>query len=72
MFFPWSNSIGGAHSMATDLNLHRKTATMSPETPEGKARDHEVHNRERTWLVCFSLDRSTSAQMGKPHSVREE
>jgi len=64
--------LGMAIRMATDLNLHRKTATVSPETPEGKARDQEVHNRERTWLVCFSLDRSTSAQMGKPHSVRED
>lgn len=58
--------------MATDLNLHRKTATMSPETEEGKARDREVHNRERTWLLCFSLDRSVGAQMGKPFSIKEE
>lgn len=57
--------------MATDLNLHRKTA-LSQDTPEGRARDKEVHNRERTWLLCFALDRSTSAQMGKPHSIREE
>ncbi|KAI0306674.1 fungal-specific transcription factor domain-containing protein [Multifurca ochricompacta] len=64
--------LGMAIRMATDLNLHRKTATISPETPEGKARDQEVHNRERTWLVCFSLDRSTSAQMGKPSSIRED
>lgn len=58
--------------MATDLNLHRKTAVTSQDTPEGRARDKEVHNRERTWLLCFALDRSTSAQMGKPHSIREE
>ncbi|KAI9510279.1 fungal-specific transcription factor domain-containing protein [Russula earlei] len=64
--------LGMAIRMATDLNLHRKTATVSPETPEGKARDQEVHNRERTWLVCFFLDRSTSAQMGKPSSIRED
>lgn len=57
--------------MATDLNLHRKTS-VSQDTPEGRARDKEVHNRERTWLLCFALDRSTSAQMGKPHSIREE
>ena len=57
--------------MATDLNLHRKTA-VTQDTPEGRARDKEVHNRERTWLLCFALDRSTSAQMGKPHSIREE
>lgn len=58
--------------MATDLNLHRKTAVTSQDTQEGKARDLEVHNRERTWILCFCLDRSFSAQMGKPHSIKEE
>lgn len=64
--------LGMAIRMATDLNLHRKSSTVSPDTPEGKARDLEVHNRERTWLVCYSLDRSISAQMGKPHSIKED
>lgn len=59
-------------SMATDMNLHRKTTAASDDTPDGRARDKEVHNRERTWFLCFALDRSTSAQMGKPHSIREE
>ncbi|KAF8136647.1 fungal-specific transcription factor domain-containing protein, partial [Boletus edulis] len=63
--------LGMAIRMATDLNLHRKTA-VSHDTPEARARDKEVHNRERTWLLCFALDRSTSAQMGKPHSIRED
>jgi len=58
--------------MAIDLNLHRKTSTTSPDTQEGKARDLEVHNRERTWMLCFCLDRSFSAQMGKPNSIKEE
>lgn len=58
--------------MATDMNLHRKTTAPVEDTPEGRARDKEVHNRERTWYMCFALDRSLSAQMGKPHSVREE
>ena len=58
--------------MATDLNLHRKTAVSSQDTQEGKARDIEVHNRERTWILCFCLDRSFSAQMGKPSTVKEE
>jgi Fungal specific transcription factor domain len=58
--------------MGTDLNLHRKTAVKSSDTPEGKARDLEVHNRERTWILCFCLDRSFSAQMGKPNSIKEE
>ncbi|KAI0256586.1 fungal-specific transcription factor domain-containing protein [Lactifluus subvellereus] len=64
--------LGMAIRMATDLNLHRKSSTVSPETPEGKARDQEVYNRERTWLVCFCLDRSISAQMGKPSSIKED
>jgi hypothetical protein len=58
--------------MATDLNLHRKTAVTSPDTQEGRARDREVHNRERTWILCYCLDRSFSAQMGKPHCIKEE
>lgn len=58
--------------MATDLNLHRKTAVTSQDTQEGRTRDIEVHNRERTWILCFCLDRSFSAQMGKPSSIKEE
>ncbi|TFK36330.1 fungal-specific transcription factor domain-containing protein [Crucibulum laeve] len=64
--------LGMAIRMGTDLNLHRKTAVTSVDTQEGKARDHEVHNRERTWILCFCLDRSFSAQMGKPHSIKED
>ncbi|KAI6132068.1 hypothetical protein EDD16DRAFT_1534431 [Pisolithus croceorrhizus] len=61
----WGCGCRMAIRMATDMNLHRKTT-------EGRARDKEVHNRERTWYLCFALDRSTSAQMGKPHSIRED
>ncbi|KAF5369179.1 hypothetical protein D9615_009987 [Tricholomella constricta] len=64
--------LGMAIRMATDLNLHRKTTVASQDTQEGRARDLEVHNRERTWIMCFCLDRSFSAQMGKPHSIKEE
>ncbi|EIW84743.1 hypothetical protein CONPUDRAFT_116908 [Coniophora puteana RWD-64-598 SS2] len=64
--------LGMATRMATDLNLHRKTAVASQDTEEGRARDREVHNRERTWYLCFALDRSISAQMGKPHSIKED
>lgn len=58
--------------MATDLNLHRRSTSVSPDTPEGRARDREVRNRERTWIISFCLDRSFSAQMGKPYSIKEE
>ncbi|KAH7914020.1 fungal-specific transcription factor domain-containing protein [Hygrophoropsis aurantiaca] len=64
--------LGMAIRMATDLNLHRKTAVTSQDSAEGRARDKEVHNRERTWFLCFALDRSASAQMGKPHSIKED
>ncbi|EEB96382.1 hypothetical protein MPER_04494, partial [Moniliophthora perniciosa FA553] len=40
--------LGMAIRMATDLNLHRKTAVKSTDTQEGRVRDMEVHNRERT------------------------
>ncbi|KAG2128355.1 uncharacterized protein EDB93DRAFT_1096042 [Suillus bovinus] len=50
--------LGMAIRMATDLNLHRKIAMTRQDTPEGRARDKEVHDRERTWLLCFALDRS--------------
>lgn len=58
--------------MATDLNLHRKSTPTNKDNADNKTRDMEVHNRERTWLLCYVLDRSMSAQMGKPHSIREE
>ncbi|KAG6816697.1 hypothetical protein H0H87_003785 [Tephrocybe sp. NHM501043] len=64
--------LGMGIRMATDLNLHRKTTVASLDTQEGRARDLEVHNRERTWILCFSLDRSFSAQMGKPGSIKED
>ncbi|KAI0362543.1 hypothetical protein OH77DRAFT_1388652 [Trametes cingulata] len=64
--------LGMAIRMATDLNLHRRSTAVSADTPEGRARDREVHNRERTWIFCFCLDRSFSAQMGKPYSIKED
>ncbi|KAF7295623.1 hypothetical protein MIND_01102400 [Mycena indigotica] len=64
--------LGMGIRMATDLNLHRKTAVASDGSEDGRARDYEVHNRERTWLLCFCLDRSFAAQMGKPYSIRED
>jgi hypothetical protein len=52
--------------------LHRKSALAGEDSEDGRARDYEVHNRERTWMLCFCLDRSFSAQMGKPYSIKEE
>ncbi|WVQ74330.1 hypothetical protein IAR50_003929 [Cryptococcus sp. DSM 104548] len=64
--------LGMAIRMATDLNLHRKSIMSGLETDEGRARDLEIVNRERCWLHCFVLDRSLSAQMGKPYSLKED
>ncbi|TDL24905.1 hypothetical protein BD410DRAFT_744627 [Rickenella mellea] len=64
--------LGMAIRMGTDLNLHRKSTTSGGDTPEARARNKEIRNRERTWLLCFVLDRSASAQMGKPHSIKED
>jgi hypothetical protein len=57
--------LGMAIRMATDLNLHRKSMTSGLDTEEGRARDLEIINR-------FVLDRSLSAQMGKPYTLRED
>ncbi|KAF5357840.1 hypothetical protein D9756_001244 [Leucocoprinus leucothites] len=64
--------LGMAIRMATGLNLHHKTAITSPNTAEGKAHDVEVHNCKWTWILCFCLDKSFSAQMGKLHLIKEE
>ncbi|WVR07996.1 hypothetical protein IAU60_005039 [Kwoniella sp. DSM 27419] len=64
--------LGMAIRMATDLNLHRKSIVSGLETEEGRTRDLEIINRERCWLHCFVLDRSLSAQMGKPYTLRED
>ncbi|KAI0693326.1 fungal-specific transcription factor domain-containing protein [Cytidiella melzeri] len=64
--------LGMAIRMATDLNLHRRTAATSSDTTEGRAREKEIRNRERTWIFCFCLDRSVSAQMGKPYTIKED
>ena len=58
--------------MATDLNLHRKTAVTSQDTQEGRTRDIEVRNGEQTWILWIVLDQSFSAQMEKPSSIKEE
>jgi hypothetical protein len=68
---------GVAIRMATDLNLHRKSvASVSGHQPADDPavleREREILNRERTWLVCFSIDRSISGQMGKPWTIRED
>ncbi|KAF8341576.1 uncharacterized protein EI90DRAFT_1755923 [Cantharellus anzutake] len=66
--------LGLAIRMGTDLNLHRKVAGLPSDAPpaEWRARERELRNRERTWILCYVLDRSCSAQMGKPHSVIED
>lgn len=62
---------GVAIRMAQDLNLHRKNV-MSPEAKANEAKMRDVLNRERTWYICFCVDRTLSAQMGKPYSIRED
>ncbi|KAE8267569.1 hypothetical protein A4X09_0g4773 [Tilletia walkeri] len=68
---------GVAMRMATDLNLHRKSVLtlppdMSPNDPIVLEREREILNRERTWYICFTMDRALSAQMGKPYTIRED
>ncbi|KAH8099947.1 hypothetical protein BXZ70DRAFT_893935 [Cristinia sonorae] len=54
--------LGLAIRIATSLNLDK------PHTVKPKNEQHarELHNRTRTWLAVFNLDRSTGSQYGKP------
>ena len=61
---------GVAIRMAQDLNLHRKVTLPHSNPSEDEVR--EILNRERTWYICFCVDRTLSAQMGKPYSIRED
>lgn len=59
--------LGLAIRMAMDLNLHIPTnADIVSENQE-----REILNRTRTWIICFNMDRSSSAQLGKPMTIRE-
>ncbi|KAF8598869.1 hypothetical protein BDV93DRAFT_560894 [Ceratobasidium sp. AG-I] len=64
--------LGFAIRIATDLNFHRKSVARLDDSPESLTLSKEVRNRERCWLICYALDRSLSAQMGKPHFIMEE
>lgn len=54
--------------MAIDLNLHVKSTTK----PINEQHERELLNRTRTWLICYNLDRSASAQLGKPANIRPD
>ncbi|KAI8443535.1 fungal-specific transcription factor domain-containing protein [Phakopsora pachyrhizi] len=59
----------------TNLIAHSVESYQSDEASSSQQADmyeREILNRERTWLYCFILDRSLSAQMGKPYSIRED
>ncbi|QRV98251.1 Fungal specific transcription factor domain [Ceratobasidium sp. AG-Ba] len=56
--------LGLAIRIALEMNLHRE--------PSGALPVKEKRNRERTWLICYTLDRSISVQTGKPHSIVDD
>ncbi|KAG8811426.1 hypothetical protein FRC17_002458 [Serendipita sp. 399] len=60
--------LGLAIRMAIDLNLHIRTSTKI----QSEQHERELLNRTRTWLICYNLDRSVSAQLGKPASIRPD
>ena len=62
---------GVAIRMAQDLNLHRK-AVVPDDHETNEEQEREIMNRERTWYICFCVDRTLCAQMGKPYSIRED
>ncbi|RDX45931.1 hypothetical protein OH76DRAFT_1532078 [Lentinus brumalis] len=59
---------GLAIRIATDLNLH----VVSNVKPKTEKQEREMVNQTRVWILCFNLDRSTSAQFGKPSTIKED
>ncbi|KAH9914369.1 uncharacterized protein BXZ73DRAFT_55048 [Epithele typhae] len=59
---------GLAIRIATDLNLH----VVSNVKPRTEKQEREMVNQARVWMLCFNLDRSTSAQFGKPSTIHED
>jgi hypothetical protein len=59
---------GLAIRIATDLNLHHVATTK----PQNERQEREILNRTRVWLICFTLDRSTATQFGKPSTIKED
>jgi hypothetical protein len=55
--------VGLAMRIANDLGLHREALCASPSTDSWDA-----VNRQRAWFCAFSVDRSLSAQLGKPNA----
>ena len=53
--------------MAMDLNLHLPSMYEATTAEQ----EREVLNRTRTWMLCYNLDRSTAAQLGKPMTIRD-
>ncbi|PVG01932.1 hypothetical protein CPB86DRAFT_751962 [Serendipita vermifera] len=59
--------LGLAIRMAMDLNLHLPTKVEWLSEQQ----EREVLNRTRTWIICFNMDRTSAAQLGKPMTIRE-
>ncbi|KAI6043555.1 fungal-specific transcription factor domain-containing protein [Pisolithus marmoratus] len=59
---------GLAIRIATDLNLHQASEIQ----PTTERQERELLNRTRVWMICFTLDRSTATQFGKPSTIKED
>ncbi|KAG5721547.1 Protein priB [Termitomyces sp. T112] len=59
---------GIAISIATDLNLHQVSTLDLQNEKQGR----EMLNRIRTWLICYTVDRWSAIQLGKPWSIKED
>lgn len=65
---------GIALRIGIEIGLHRKTVLRYPDNMDLNIKEmyiQELLARERTWMCCFVLDRSMSAQTGKPPQVPE-
>jgi len=61
--------VGIAVRTAMDINLHR--VALQPEIRRGIP-NWLVRSIVRTWLLCYTLDGTLSAQLGKPSTLHGE
>jgi hypothetical protein len=59
---------GLAIRIAMDLGMH----LPSWSKPQSEQQEREALNKTRTWMICYSMDRSMAAQYGKPCTINDE
>jgi len=63
--------VGLALRMGLDLDLHRVGTQSFRESEGANIPEWRLRSMRRTWLVCYTLDKMISCQMGKPSMMSD-